>query len=81
MEMMKKILKNVTYLFGVLIALIVIVIILTNLSLNGQKSISPLDMAQIARFMLPIPLISMGLLFLIGLFKKKKKVKGTPQYI
>jgi hypothetical protein len=75
MELIKKILKNVIYVFGVLIALIVITIVLVNISLNGQKGISPLDVAQIARFMLPIPLISMGLLLLIGLFEKIKSKK------
>jgi hypothetical protein len=73
MALIKQLLKKVTYLFGVLIALIVLTIVLINASLSGQKGISLLDMVQIAKFILPIPMIAMGLWLLIKLFEKTKK--------
>lgn len=73
MLLIKDILKGIIYLFGALaiVAFIIILIFYILLNLNGQKGASPVDMMILVKYLLPVPLISAGLLGLIRLFEKK----------
>lgn len=73
MLLLKDILKGIIYLFGALIVVVLIIALFFYiiLNINGTKGVSLVDMEIIAKYLLPIPLVAIGLLWLIGLFEKK----------